>query len=131
MDEETGRKPSSPDLSPARDDALLAKRLHALERQIEEMRPPLEVDRSQTLASGRTAITMALRVGAEFAAGVIVGAAIGWGVDKVFATSPWGLIVFVILGFAAGALTVMRSVGVVKPGPGGGDDFSGGAESSG
>jgi ATP synthase protein I len=70
-------------------------------------------------------MTMALRVSAEFAAGVIAGAAIGWGVDKLFKTSPWGLIVFVILGFAAGVLTVLRSVGVVKPGRDGGDDFSG------
>src|ERR1700686_5138211 len=127
MDETKGRKPSSHDLSPAPEDARLSERLHALERQLEEMRPPPEIDRRQTLASGRTAITMALRVGAEFAAGVIVGAAIGWGVDKLFGTSPWGLIVFVILGFAAGVLTVMRSAGVVKTGPAGGDDFSGGA----
>jgi ATP synthase protein I len=46
-------------------------------------------------------------------------------VDKLFETSPWGLVVFVMLGFAAGVLTVMRSAGVVKPGPAGGDDFSG------
>jgi hypothetical protein len=75
MDETKGRKPSSRDLSPAPEDAQLSERLHALERQLEEMRPPPEVDRSQTIASGRTAITMALRVGAKFAAGVIVDAA--------------------------------------------------------
>jgi ATP synthase protein I len=43
-----------------------------------------------------------------------VGAAIGWGLDKLFGISPWGLIVFLLLGFAAGVLNVMRAAGVVK-----------------
>jgi ATP synthase protein I len=125
MDEKTDRQASSADLSPMPVDAQLSERLHALDRELEELRPPPEIDRSETMAIARTGMTMALRVSAEFAAGVIAGAAIGWGVDKLFKTSPWGLIVFVILGFAAGVLTVLRSVGVVKPGRDGGDDFSG------
>ena len=65
---------------------------------------------------------MALRLGADFVAGVVVGVALGWGVDRLFGTRPWGLVVFVLLGFAAGLLTVLRSAGLVKPGPAGGDD---------
>jgi F0F1-type ATP synthase assembly protein I len=34
--------------------------------------------------------------------------------------------VFLLLGFAAGILTVMRSAGLVKPGPAGPDDLYGG-----
>jgi ATP synthase protein I len=30
-------------------------------------------------------------------------------------TSPWGAIVFLMLGFAAGVLSVMRSAGVAPP----------------
>ena len=124
MDKKSARKALSPDLSPMPVDARLSERLRTLDRELDELRPP-EVDRGQTTAIDRTVMTMALRVTAEFAAGVITGAAIGWGVDKLFKTSPWGLIGFVILGFAAGVLTVLRSVGVVKPGRDGGDDFSG------
>ena len=68
-------------------------------------------------------MAMALRLGADFVAGVVVGVALGWGVDRLFGTAPWGLIVFVLLGFAAGMLSVLRSAGVVKPGPARGDDF--------
>jgi ATP synthase protein I len=65
---------------------------------------------------------MALRLGADFVAGVVVGGAIGWGIDRLLGTSPWGLIVFLLLGFAAGVLTVLRSAGLVNQGPPGPDD---------
>jgi len=54
-----------------------------------------------------------LRLSSELIAGVVVGAVIGWGFDRLLSTSPWGLIVFFLLGFAAGVLTVVRSVSVV------------------
>jgi ATP synthase protein I len=40
-----------------------------------------------------------------------VGAGIGWVADQWLGTSPFGLIVFLLLGFAAGVLNVMRSAG--------------------
>lgn len=38
---------------------------------------------------------------------------LGWGFDKLLSTSPWGLIVFLLVGFAAGVLNLMRVAGVV------------------
>jgi ATP synthase protein I len=58
-------------------------------------------------------MAQALRLAAEFVAGILLGGAIGWGFDRLFNTSPWGLIAFVLLGFAAGALNAARSAGVV------------------
>ena len=52
------------------------------------------------------------RLSSELIAGVVVGAVIGWGFDRLLSTSPWGLIVFFLLGFAAGVVNVMRSAGV-------------------
>ena len=49
----------------------------------------------------------------ELVAGVVVGAGIGWFIDRWIGVSPWGLIVFVLLGFAAGVLSVMRSAGLI------------------
>jgi ATP synthase protein I len=46
-------------------------------------------------------------------AGVLVGAVIGWALDRLLGITPWGLIVFVLLGFAAGVLNVMRGAGIV------------------
>ncbi len=53
------------------------------------------------------------RLSSELIAGVIVGGLIGWGFDRLLSTSPWGLIVFVLIGFAAGVLNVIRSAGAV------------------
>ncbi len=43
----------------------------------------------------------------------MVGAGLGWLIDRWLGISPWGLIVFLLLGFAAGVLNVMRSAGLV------------------
>jgi F-type H+-transporting ATPase subunit a len=52
------------------------------------------------------------RLSSELVAGVVVGAVIGWGFDRLLSTSPLGLIVFLLLGFVAGVINVMRSAGV-------------------
>ena len=39
-------------------------------------------------------------------------AGLGWLIDRGLRISPWGLTVFLLLGFAAGVLNVMRSAGV-------------------
>ncbi len=55
----------------------------------------------------------ALRLSSEFVAGIVVGAVLGWFIDRFFGTSPWGLIVFFLLGFCAGVLNVLRSAGMI------------------
>jgi len=52
------------------------------------------------------------RLSSELIAGVVVGALLGWAFDRLLSTSPFGLIVFVLLGFTAGVLNVIRSAGV-------------------
>ena len=56
-----------------------------------------------------------LRLSTELVAGVLVGAGIGWALDRWLGISPWGLIVFLLLGFAAGVRNVVRTV---NPGDG-------------
>lgn len=53
----------------------------------------------------------ALKLSSECIAGVVVGGGLGWIIDRWLGTSPWGLIVFLLLGFGAGVLNVMRSAG--------------------
>ncbi|MBC7282779.1 AtpZ/AtpI family protein [Hoeflea sp.] len=56
---------------------------------------------------------LAVKLSSEFIAGVIVGALLGYVFDRFLGTSPWGLIVFLILGFCAGVLNILRSTGAV------------------
>jgi ATP synthase protein I len=63
-----------------------------------------------TTASG---YARGFRLSSELVAGVVVGAGLGWLIDRWLGISPWGLIIFLLLGFAAGVLNVMRSAGLV------------------
>jgi len=63
-----------------------------------------------TTASG---YAKGFRLSSELVAGVVVGAGLGWLIDRWLGVAPWGLIIFLLLGFAAGVLNVMRSAGVV------------------
>lgn len=69
--------------------------------------------------SDPSAIARGFRLSTELVAGVLVGAFIGWALDRWLGISPWGMIVFLLLGFAAGVINVMRAAGVAsQPGQG-------------
>lgn len=73
-------------------------------------------------ADGRTdrgeGIGFALRIGTELVAGVGVGAGIGWLLDYWLGTKPWLMIVFFVLGSAAGIINVFRTVSGIGHGVG-------------
>jgi ATP synthase protein I len=54
---------------------------------------------------------LAFRLSTELVAAVVVGGAIGWGLDRLFGTSPLLLIVMFFLGVAAGFRNVVRAAG--------------------
>ena len=56
-----------------------------------------------------TAIGMAFRLSTEMVAGLVAGGIIGWVVDDLLGTKPWGLLTFFFLGMAAGILNVFRT----------------------
>jgi ATP synthase protein I len=97
-------------------EAALSARLQRLDEGLGQLRkeagPPSDgsdADRAAT-ASG---YARGFRLSSELVAGVAVGAGLGWLIDRWLGVSPWGLIIFVLLGFAAGVLNVMRTAGVV------------------
>jgi len=55
------------------------------------------------------AIGQAFRLSTELVAGVVVGAGIGWALDRVLGTGPWLLFLFFFLGVAAGVVNVIRA----------------------
>ena len=67
--------------------------------------------------SDPSALARGFRLSTELVGGVAVGAFIGWALDRWLGISPWGMIVFLLLGFAAGVVNVMRAAGV-SSGPG-------------
>lgn len=83
----------------------LARRLEAQRRAMPaESRPP-------NTSGGFTGVAQGLKIASEFVAGILVGAGLGYLLDLFAGTGPFGLIVFLMIGFAAGVLNVLRSVG--------------------
>ncbi|MBV2142491.1 AtpZ/AtpI family protein [Falsochrobactrum sp. TDYN1] len=91
----------------------LDQRLNRLEVELTKKgafkTPASEEERSGTSGS----VAQAMKLSSEFIAGIVVGALIGWFLDRFVGTSPWGLIVFLLLGFGAGTLNVLRSSGYI------------------
>jgi ATP synthase protein I len=111
-----------PDPSTSAEDTELSDRLRKLGKRLDAHRGVRDEEVRRDEAPRRPGVAMAMRLAADFVAGVVVGAALGWGFDRLFDTSPWGLVVLLLLGFAAGLLNVMRSAGLVRPGIGGADE---------
>jgi ATP synthase protein I len=98
------------------DEAALSARLQRLNEGLGHARdaaggPSDSPDREQ--AATASGYAKGFRLSSELVAGVVVGAGIGWLIDRWLGVSPWGLIVFLLLGFAAGVLSVMRSAGLL------------------
>lgn len=104
-------EPGSRGLRPT--EAELSERRSRLARALEEKATQAEGPKGGSSSGTGQGYAQAMKLSTEFVAGVLVGAAIGWMIDKGFGTSPWGLIVFLLLGFVAGVLNVLRSAGLV------------------
>jgi ATP synthase protein I len=102
-----GREPEA--ASDTASDAELSRRLERLSRDLHVETQERAV--SERSRSGATGYGVAVRLGSEFIAAVLVGAALGWGLDKLAGTSPWGLMILLLLGFAAGVTNVVRAAG--------------------
>jgi ATP synthase protein I len=99
---------------PRTDEAALSARLQRLGEGLARQRAvETSKDASEDRAATASGYAKGFRLSSELVAGVIVGAGLGWLVDRWFGITPWGLIIFLLLGFAAGVLNVMRSAGVV------------------
>lgn len=54
--------------------------------------------------------SIALRAGTEFVSGIIVGVVFGLAIDHFFNTKPFGLVIMILLGAAAGFRNIYRLV---------------------
>jgi ATP synthase protein I len=101
------------------DEAALSARLGNLDQRLSKIKDSRKTGTDQSgneqenAQARASAMAMGFRLSSELVAGVLVGAALGWGFDRLLSTSPWGLIVFLLLGFTAGVINVMRAAGVM------------------
>ena len=88
-------------------------RMDALEARLATKRKAEAPARIQDEHHGQ--VQIGWRMVTELVAGLGIGFAMGYGLDLVFDTLPWFLIIFTLLGFAAGIRTMMRTAKEFAP----------------
>lgn len=88
------------------------QRLGTLGRELRKKR--VERVRSQPPPGRAAQLGLAFRLATELVAGFVVGAVIGWYLDRWLGTSPWFLLIFFGLGAAAGVMNVVRTARLLQ-----------------
>ncbi|MBB3859033.1 ATP synthase protein I [Novosphingobium hassiacum] len=84
-------------------------RIDALDKRLKALRE-LEDERNRPKAGGETDANYRLgnRVLAELIGGLAGGAFIGWVIDQVAGTNPWGLLVMLFMGIVVAFRNIIR-----------------------
>lgn len=83
-------------------------RLKALEEKLKQAKEK-EAPRQTETAKGFSQGEVAWRMVIELATGIMLGSAIGYGIDVLIGTLPVFLVIFSLFGFAAGIKTMLGS----------------------
>jgi ATP synthase protein I len=97
-------------------DGDLSARLQRLDEQLDRKRdaaPDPEAGPGRSVSTSG-ALGRAFRMSTEFIAGILAGGGLGWLFDRVLGTSPWGLIVLLMLGFAACVANLLRATNALS-----------------
>jgi len=105
--EKTGAKPEI--AGPDKRFSEISARIAAERREAEAIQGDTG---RRTTALGKT-WGSAFRLGSEFVAAVLVGGGLGYLIDRILGTLPFGLIILLLAGFAAGILNMARAAGRV------------------
>jgi len=94
----------------------ISARLHDLDSRLAaEKKQTAQAEKSSTQYQGATDYSKGYRLVSEFVAGILVGAALGYGLDYVFHTLPLFLIIFLLAGFGAGMVNMSRAANRTPP----------------
>ena len=112
----TSPRDNEPKSSPNKELGDLSARLKDLSGRIAaERSEQAESMKPSAGYTGATGYAKGYRLASEFVAGTLVGGLIGYGIDWLFGTLPFGLIIFLLLGFGAGILNMARAANRIPP----------------
>lgn len=88
--------------------ASLRSRLDALKADLGEAKAAEQPEGQQGKPGGESPLGVAMRAGTELVAGVLVGGAMGYFLDRQLGTKPWLMVILLIMGMAAGFRNLYR-----------------------
>lgn len=84
-----------------------------LGREIEKAREQQARDEGKNLDGTpkqvKSGMGSAMRVATDLVAALFVGGALGYGIDRWLDTKPWGMVIFLFIGFAAGFMNIYKT----------------------
>jgi len=96
----------------------ISARLQDLDSRLSaEKKQTAQAEKSSAQYRGAADYSKGYRLASEFVAGVLVGAAVGYGLDRLFNTLPLFLIIFLLAGFGAGIVNMSRAANRTPPTP--------------
>ncbi len=98
------RRPPSTDRRGALTSDLAARIARA-----QEARRVADKPRGEAASGNMSGLARGLRLGSEFVAAILVGAGMGYLLDQWLQTSPWLMLILLLLGFVAGVMNVVRT----------------------
>jgi ATP synthase protein I len=102
-----------------RDDSLEQRRRNLSAKLADRKKgDAAETAKEKSSEESRKGMALGLKISSEFIAAIAVGTMLGYLLDRFAGTTPWGMIILLLLGFCAGILNVLRALGMVaQPGP--------------
>ncbi len=97
-------------MNESRDKDTFEQRLAAAQDKVGMTRPKANEAQSGAGAAQK-AINLAMRLGVELVAAMVIAVVIGWGLDRLFHTKPWLMVMMVPVGMAAGLRNLVRATG--------------------
>ena len=85
--------------------------LSALDTRLKKARKLVQDPLTKKTTDGSekgSVLSLAFRVAVEIVSAVVIGFCLGWFLDDWLGTKPWLMLMFVVIGFAAGVLNVYR-----------------------
>jgi ATP synthase protein I len=109
-DPDRGAPPEKGHLSPE-DIAEFKRRASELGTRIDSVQAgkQAEIEEQQDRANRSRGMAYGLRMSSELVAAILVGGFMGYMLDTWLGTMPWLSLVFIMMGFAAGILNILRA----------------------
>jgi ATP synthase protein I len=95
-------------MSEGQDKSAFEQRLQAAE---DAVTGPVRSTSAKQAGAAQRAFGLAMRLGIELVAAMVIAVVIGWGLDRLFHTKPWLMILMVPVGMAAGIRNLVRASG--------------------